>query len=536
MTKRLDTEDILTLARILRLALVLVDGSGQVLATSPRALQILGLDGQSVLDRPISDWSDEAGSFDRFLQNCRRTSSLVPGSIPITREGETRRVRCEGTRMPDSAGDGTRILLLLRSEPAEGFSILNEKLQMLSQEVQLRQQIEGEYRKLLKREQKARRSAEETDRMKDEFLAIVSHELRTPLNAMMSWTQILQMEDGDGRMADGLARIERNAKAQARLIDDLLDTSRIVSNQVGIEARETVVGEMLREVIETARPQASKKQIDLDVAGDLEATAELDPARIKQVLGNLVENAIKFSESGTLVRVSVAADETKVFFRVQDHGRGLREDEVGFVFDRFRQVDSHSRRKHGGLGLGLAIARQLVELHGGTIHAESGGLGQGAVFAFELPRRSVAPVKVQPSQGTRSGISSVESLRDQRVLVVEDNDDAREALVRFLERVGADVIGVSCVPAALIELDEQRPTVILTDLQMPGEDGHDLLRKVRRSKRFADIPVLALTAHARPKDKERALEAGFDAYLAKPVPSEVLLGKLSELCARPASR
>ncbi|NNL85247.1 MAG: response regulator [Myxococcales bacterium] len=526
--KRPLPEDILAVGRALRIAAICIDEDERILDATPRAEQLFRAERGSLRGALLPEITEDAESTSRFLRQCRRSGSRTPGVLLLSDTGAPRRLRCEGFRISDGSVGGTQLAVTFQAEPAQGFVVLREKLEALSREVHRRRRVEADYRKSLEREKRARRAAEDADRMKDEFLAIVSHELRTPLNAVLSWTEILQMEGFEGQTADALERIERNARTLARLINDLLETSRIVSNQVELEVREVVVGEVTRVAVEAVAPRANASGITVELSGDLDARAELDPDRVQQVLCNLLDNAIKFSGEGSLVTCDVQADADWVRFRVSDAGRGLLPDEASFVFDRFRQVDRHATREHGGMGLGLAIARQLVELHGGRIEAQSRGPGFGAVFEFRLPRKTILEPSVAPA-AAGEGSSNVRWLRDRRILVVEDNDDAREALVRFLERFGCDAIGVPDVVTAMEELRIEAPTAIISDLQMPGQDGYDLVRQVRGDPHLRGIPILALTAHARPADRERALGSGFNGYLAKPVNGEVLLGELASV-------
>lgn len=368
--------------------------------------------------------------------------------------------------------------------------------------------------------------AREANRLKDEFLSVLSHELRTPLQAMLTWISILR-GDGAGNatmLARGLEVIERSARSQVRLIGDLLDVSRIIRGQLRLETGAVDLVTVVELALETLRPAAAAKQIALHwTRPPGESGIEGDAARLQQVVTNLVSNAIKFTPASGDVYVDLSIDSAAVTLTVRDSGPGIPADFLPFMFDRFRQADIGSSRGHGGLGLGLAIVRHLAELHGGTVRGENAPAG-GAVLTVTLPPpRSLRPAAVRwpgpDAAGRPLAIGNGVRLDGIRVVLVEDEDDARESLRAALQAFGAEVVAVDSAGAALHALERQRPDVLLSDIGMPGEDGYALIQKVRaREGTIAPrLPAAALTAYVRAEDRTTALNAGFDVHVHKPV-------------------
>jgi PAS domain S-box-containing protein len=375
-------------------------------------------------------------------------------------------------------------------------------------------------------ERRARRDAEAANRMKDEFVATVSHELRTPLTAILGWARLLR----SGRYplpaeaATPLETIERNARAQARLVDDLLDVSRIITGRLRLDLRPTDLGSVVDAALDAVRPAAAAKDIALASSLDPSATSVLgDPNRLQQIVWNLLTNAVKFTPDGGRVALEVRRHGSRARVIVRDTGKGISAEFLPYIFERFRQEDSTATRAHGGLGLGLAIVRHLVEMHGGTVHAESPGDGLGSTFTVTLPLagRGVAGADVHAtgaSTGTRGGAAFDARLDGLRVLVVDDEVDSRETVAAMLVAQGADVLTAASAPGALQVLDTSAVDVLVADIGMPGTDGYGLIRQVRALPApHAGIGAVALTAYARAEDRERALAAGFDAHIAKPV-------------------
>ena len=374
-------------------------------------------------------------------------------------------------------------------------------------------------------ERRLRADAEVASRAKDEFLAVVSHELRTPLNAILGWTVMLRAPNAAENLERGLAVIERNARAQAKLIDDVLDVSRIISGKLSLTLGSTVVADVIDASVETVTPAAQAKGITISAnvaAEPIVITA--DAQRIQQVVWNLLSNAVKFTPKGGRIAVSATLVGSDVRIEVTDSGEGIRPEALAFVFEPFQQADASTTRRHGGLGLGLAIVKQLVVAHGGTVSAHSTGTGQGATFVVELPARSAVPAVAlgsRPGTATKSqapdpGAPRLDGLR---LLVVDDEEDALTLVTRVLVTHGAEVFAVASAREALDKLPHLRPDVIVSDIGMPEEDGYALIRKIRAlpADRGGRTPALALTAYARVEDAQRAFAAGYQLHMAKPI-------------------
>jgi len=378
------------------------------------------------------------------------------------------------------------------------------------------------------------REAQEANRLKDDFLATLSHELRTPLNAIVGWTKLLQ----DGHLdaatqARAIATIDRNARAQTQLIEDILDVSRIVAGKLSLDVRPVDLSSVIEGALDSVRHAAEAKGVRLvtEIARTV-GPFEGDADRLQQVAWNLVSNAIKFSSRGGTVRVRLRQDGDQAEIRVQDEGLGIKPEFLPHVFERFRQADSSSTRPHGGLGLGLAIVRHLVELHGGSVDVASAGEGKGATFTVRLPLRDSEAAAETPRRG--SAAASAPQLSGVEVLVVEDEPDARELIRTMLEQLGAGVVTASSAKEGLAALDQGPLHVLLSDIEMPGMDGYTFMRAVRERSvdRGGQIPAAALTAYARPEDRDAALRAGFQLHVAKPVQPAELAAVVSSLAGR----
>jgi signal transduction histidine kinase/CheY-like chemotaxis protein len=379
----------------------------------------------------------------------------------------------------------------------------------------------------LESEQRARRQAETADRLKDEFLATVSHELRTPLSAILGWAAMLNMDELDEQTTHAaLTAIERNAKAQAQIIADILDVSRIVTGKLRIDARPVELAAIIRAAVDTLQLAASAKNISLVVSfADEAGLVAGDPDRLQQIVWNLVSNTLKFTPSGGRADVHLERVNSDLELTVSDNGIGIRKEFLPHVFERFRQADSSTTRAQGGLGLGLAIVRHLVELHGGTVSAESAGAGQGAKFTVRLPVMSSHQLEQVQTEIQTTGGEVMETatqrpdLAGLRVLLVDDEPDTLEILRVILKQFGANVRGATSTTAALETLLAWQPDVLVSDLGMPGEDGFALIERVRALKpeEGCDIPAAALTAHVREEDRILALAAGYQTHIKKPV-------------------
>jgi PAS domain S-box-containing protein len=390
-----------------------------------------------------------------------------------------------------------------------------------------------------------RRTAEElreANRLKDEFLATVSHELRTPLTAILGWAHLLRTGQLDDKSATGaLETIERNARAQSQLIDDLLDVSRIITGNLRLDVRQLDPGSFIESAIDALGPAAKAKGVRIEKVLDSGVVSVAgDPSRLQQVVWNLLSNAIKFTPKGGRVQVRLERINSHIEIAVSDTGAGIEPDFLPHVFERFRQADQKTTRHHGGLGLGLAIVRHLVELHGGTVQVDSPGKGQGTTFVVKLPvipfqQKDDPAERVHPTAGdTFASYDSPERLEGLRVLLVDDEVDTRELFRVALGRCGAEVLTAGSARDALDAIEESRPDLLISDIGMPGEDGYELIRRVRAlpAERGGKIPAIALTAYARTEDRLRALRAGYQMHISKPVELAELVAVIASLIRR----
>jgi PAS domain S-box-containing protein len=378
---------------------------------------------------------------------------------------------------------------------------------------------------------RAKEEAEAASRMKDQFLATLSHELRTPLNAILGWVQILRSGRMDeAGMRRGLETIERSARAQAQLIDDLLDVSRIISGKLRLDLRPVDLPEIVDAALATVAPAAEAKGIRIEKNyAPPPGVVSGDPERLQQVVWNLLSNAVKFTPRGGHVDVRLqAGDDAHAEIRIADTGQGIDPNFLPFVFAPFRQADSSTTRRQGGLGLGLSIVRQMVEMHGGSVRVESAGDGHGSAFTVALP---LAAGSVLPGQGhaALSGGGRPVSLHGLRLLVVDDDADTRDLLRHLLTDRGAQVAVAASAAEAMTALESSPPDILVSDIGMPGRDGFDLIREIRERWPPVDLPAVALTAFARAEDRRRILDAGFQAHLAKPFDAAELAATVRRL-------
>ncbi|PIG93978.1 PAS domain S-box protein [Gloeocapsopsis sp. IPPAS B-1203] len=402
----------------------------------------------------------------------------------------------------------------------------------VQRDITQRKEVEEVLAKLLLREQQVRMATEEASRMKDEFLAVVSHELRTPLNAMLGWSRLLRSRSlNEQTTIRALETIERNAQAQTQLIEDLLDISRMMRGKLRLQCRPIHLTNLIEAAIDTIQLAAAAKDIQIHSVLTTTKSVFGDPDRLQQIIWNLLSNAIKFTPHGGRVEISLIEQNTYIELNVIDNGQGISADFLPHIFEQFRQADSSSSRKQGGIGLGLAIARNLVELHGGTISATSQGSGTGATFMVRLPlpRESDLPeTKNDPEFSPESGITGL------KVLVVDDEADARELLKIMLEQAGANVTAVSSVSEAINLIEQLQPDILLSDIGMPEEDGYSLIQKTKHLKTRSgkQIPAAAITAYARAEDQAKALQAGFQTHLTKPIDPVQLMTVVKTLAER----
>ncbi|HLL73100.1 MAG TPA: response regulator [Pyrinomonadaceae bacterium] len=434
-------------------------------------------------------------------------------------------------------------------ENARLYAEAQQHASELQQEVTERKLAEEARARLLVREQAARAEAERANRLKDEFLATLSHELRTPLTAILGWTHLIRGGNLDAAMMTrALETIERNARSQSQLIDDLLDVSRIITGKLMLDFRPVELASIIEATIDTVRPMAEAKSIRVQPQlRTSHCVVSGDPARLQQVVWNLFSNAVKFTPEGGSIEVGLTCNEQRVELEVSDTGQGISQDFLPYIFDRFRQADGTTTRKHGGLGLGLAIVRHLVELHGGSITAHSDGDGQGATFTLSLPLGSAltAPDGTVEGAAEQPAIAEADGKESQslgqsdvlgglRILIVDDEADTRELVQEVLARQGAEVRVSESAAEALRMLATWHPDLLISDIGMPVEDGYELIKQVRNfdAEHHGQIPAVALTAYVGAEDYRRALAAGFQTHLAKPIVPKDLI----EIVARVAGR
>jgi len=372
--------------------------------------------------------------------------------------------------------------------------------------------------------------------LKDEFLATLSHELRTPLGAILGWTQLLKRRGqvGEAELREALDVIERNTRIQTQLIEDLLDMSRVTSGKLRLDVQPVEPADIVDAAVETVRPAADAKGIRIERMLDASAgPVSGDPHRLQQVAWNLLSNAIKFTPKDGKVQVALRRVGSHVEIAVADTGIGIAPEFIAHIFERFRQADGSTTRREGGLGLGLSIVKSLVELHGGSVHADSAGAGKGSTFRVLLPL-AFARDGSRAADEALTGTFVPADLAGLRVLVVDDHADARDLLRRVLAECGAVVLTASSAAAAVELVEKERPDILVSDIGMPGTDGYALLRQVRAlgDARGGRLPAIALTAFARTEDRTRALRAGFLAHVAKPVDTSELVATIATVAGR----
>jgi signal transduction histidine kinase/ActR/RegA family two-component response regulator len=437
--------------------------------------------------------------------------------------------------------DLRNVTLVERPAPTRSVvSAVQAAIRGRERQYQIRDQIEAIHEaqkdrdQLLESERAARQEAERAGRIKDEFLATLSHELRTPLNAIFGWSQLIKINPADETtVAEGVKVIDRNVRLQTQLIEDLLDVSRIISGKVRLEVQSVELPEVIGAALEAVKPAAMAKNITLENRWEgIGSSVQGDPGRLQQVFWNLLTNAIKFTPHSGTIRVRATCADSQLEVRVSDTGEGIDPAFLSQLFERFTQADASTTRKHGGLGLGLSIVRNLVEMHGGTVHGESQGTGQGATFVVRLPLTPAASAE-QPVLTTqensklfRNGVK----LTGLKILVVDDETDSRELVERILTEVGAQPTSAASAAEANVVLCHFEPNIIISDIGMPVEDGYAFMRALRG--RGLKTPALALTAFARSEDRIRSIQAGYQMHLRKPVDPVELVAVVASMAGR----
>jgi len=420
------------------------------------------------------------------------------------------------------------------------IALLQQKATSLEIEVKERRQVEERLRLALSGEQIARSEAETANRLKDEFLATVSHEIRTPLNAIIGWSHLLRSGRLDeASIARAIETIDRNAKMQAQLIEDILDVSRVITGKLRLRNESVDIASVINAAIDSVQLAIDSKDLHLEVTLDPSARHTFgDPGRLQQVVWNLLSNALKFTPPGGRIKIKVKRSEGNMQLQVGDNGQGISSDFLPFIFDRFRQADGTSTRNHGGLGLGLAIVRHLVELHGGAITADSAGEGEGATFTITLPlapqsrtQRKKVTGRLRAAEVSQGHFTSLPLLDGVKVLLVDDDADTLQVVRAMLDGSKAVVHTAASVHEAMEMLVWYNPHVLVSDLAMPDEDGYSLIRKVRAlgANKGYQVPAIALTSYVRVEDRTRALAAGFNMFVPKPLHPDELITAIMNL-------
>jgi PAS domain S-box-containing protein len=480
------------------------------------------------LDGIITSWNPAAERMFGYLAS-EAIGKPITLIIPEDRLGEEtevlRRLRLgqsiEHYETIRARKDGTPIAISLTVSPIRDLSGTIIGASKIARDISDRRRADEERALLLAREQEARTEAERANRLKDEFLATLSHELRTPLTSITGWVRMLRQRALDGSSADhALEVIDRNARDLTRLVEDILDISSITMGRFRLDSVPVELRVVVQAAVDAVRHVAAAKAIALTVTLDPSVRPVAgDAGRLQQVVWNLLSNAVKFTPHGGHVEVSLTPSGSYAEIRVRDDGEGIAPEFLSRVFERFTQHDASTTRHHGGLGMGLAIVRHLVELHGGTVRAESPGRGHGATFVVRLPQVLGRPALADGQPDARTG-----RLAKVRVLAVEDETDTRELIATILEAAGAEVAVATSVDEALGALAAAPPDVVLCDISMPGRDGYELLKEARsRPGPQSQIPFVAVTAHVKGADQQRSLAAGFAAHMSKPVdPAELV--------------
>ncbi|OUL19226.1 hybrid sensor histidine kinase/response regulator [Nostoc sp. T09] len=493
------------------IAIITLHVDGRVMTWNPAAQEIYGWDAKEIIDRRLPLVSeDEQEIFERTFQRALHNETV--NNLEIQQHHKK----------------GAVVDISLSLAPVYDAQNQPYAVVMTAVDITTRKQIEAERISLLKREQTARANAEAASRLKDEFLAVLSHELRTPLNAILGWIRLLRKGHLDQATVNrALEVIDRNTTFQVQMIEDLLDLSRIIQGKLKWEIHPVNLLSVVEATAETLRPAAEAKSVKVQFV--LDRNLGMIPGnanRLQQICWNLLSNAIKFTPKGGQVIVRLQKVDSYAQLQVADTGIGISADFLPHVFEYFRQADASTTRSTGGLGLGLAVSRYLVEMHGGTLEVTSPGEGQGATFTVMLPFRS-AQMQIEP---TPAPLDFTGELRGIKAIVIDDQTDSRELIAFVLEQQGAEVISAGSASEALEKLAQYKPDILITDISMPDEDGYTLLEKVRTllQKQGANLPALAITAYARAEDQQQAISAGFQQHLAKPIdPSELVKAVLS---------
>jgi PAS domain S-box-containing protein len=494
-------------------SIFVINLEGRILSWNRGAEQVFGYEEGEIVGESFAllftPEDRRAREPERMLENASRAERVRDDRWRVRKDGSRLWVSGSLTQLKDESGNPIGFVKVARD--ATGRKRAEESLK----------RAEREREEALERERIARGEAEEASRSKDEFIALVSHELRSPLNAILGWTRILRQGRPDEELYQRATEIiERSARMQSQLIEDLMDTARVVKGKLKIEVQPVSLAPLIEKAMDVVRPAAEAKGITLDARLD-QAAGQItgDPDRLQQVVWNLVSNAVKFSDEGGRVEITLGRVDPYIQIIVRDTGRGISPEFMPYLFERYRQADASGARRRGGLGLGLTLVRQLVEMHGGSVDAESDGEGHGATFTVKLPVRAI--YTAEPERASMAA-APTKSLEGVWVMVVDDESNARELITSVLESYEARVTACDSAEQALdllLDTSMPRPDALVCDLAMPGEDGFSLIRKLRDWEKENDcfLPAIALTAFGRIEDRTRALYAGFQMHIAKPV-------------------
>jgi PAS domain S-box-containing protein len=508
-------------------------------SSSPLVLTISSLDTGKLLE--VNETFVTTTGISREEAIGKTTVELGLWAQPTDREQEMETVRRDGHIRNAEYLFNTRKGEIVGLLSAEHIEIGGESFALtVIQDITARKRAEREREEFLFREQIARRQAEEASRLKDEFLATVSHEIRTPLNAILGWSQMLKANkiSNPNDIRGAVETIYRNAKSQAQLIEDILDVSRIITGKIRLEAHPISLAPVIQTAVESLRPAIEAKNIRLQMHLDFEPRMVVaDPNRLQQVVWNLLSNAIKFTPENGSVEISLENESQQTKIVVTDTGKGIEAEFLPFVFERFRQADGSSTRKHGGLGLGLAIVRHIVELHGGSVEVSSAGEGHGATFTVLLPQTESVTKKIGENAFAAVASEAQDAVSDYsngkikglRVLLIDDETDTLELLSVLLTQSGAEIKSATSVADAFEVIKDWKPGVIVSDIAMPVEDGYSFIKKLRAlpHEDGGAIPAIALTAYVGIKERTQVLASGFQMYVPKPVEPSELVGALA---------
>ncbi len=507
---------------------LLLTPDGTISACNRASRRVLGAE---AVGKCLPELTTGSAACRRYLSLAARSASPLPGALRLSNSASS--WRCDASVAVTQDGPCVIVHLRESTESVRRFTALNEQIARLQAETRQREKLERERELLLSHERDLRLAMEEANRFKDELLASISHELRTPLQAISGWLALIKDAPHDRtRLLRGLEVMERNVIAQNQLTEDLVDTALVITGRMRLELQPVDLEQVIRLAAESAMPAVSGKGQRIEVVANVgSCVVNGDPDRLFQIVWNLLANAAKYTPNGGKIQVVLRRVKSHAEILVSDTGEGIGADFLPYVFDRFRRADGGSTRRHGGLGLGLSIVRHLVELHGGVVMAQSDGAGKGSTFTVNLPLRIYPGKSAAPAPDHALAVSS-QALADTHVLLVEDHEDSRELLTQVLAGQGARVTAVDCAHKALEAFEREPVDMIVSDIEMPGEDGFTLMRKLRDLERKLErraVPSVAVSAHSIGDARLHAMRAGYQAFMPKPLEPAELVATLASL-------